>query len=104
MRLLLAAPMLGVASSLSIIPSLPNMQRGLDAADEQLAASVCAAWNGVYALGSAAGPLVMTALYSRFGWGAVLSAMLGASVAGATALLAGGRLARPRGGDAVARP
>ncbi|KAL1524134.1 hypothetical protein AB1Y20_019043 [Prymnesium parvum] len=65
---LLAFPLIGIACALKIIPSLPDMQRGLEEDDERGRAAICATWNGVYCLGSATGPLASVLMYDGIGW------------------------------------
>ena len=55
---LIANPVLGVTSAALIVPSLPDLQNGLHPDDTAGRAAVCAAWNGLYSVGSAAGPLI----------------------------------------------
>ena len=78
--LVLAVPLMGISSAIIIIPSLPDLQRGLHASDDQGRASLCALWNGAYSFGSALGPFVATLVYSSYGWPAVVECMAAVSV------------------------
>ena len=83
----IATPLLGAGAALVIIPSLPDMQRGLaQGADEERRAALCALWNGAYAGGSAIGPLLAVMLYARAGWASIVVAQALLSL-GASALL-----------------
>ena len=82
-----AVPLLGASAALIIIPSLPDMQRGLADADEQGRARMCAVWNGAYSAGSAVGPLVATALYARVGWPVIITAKAAVCAVGVAVLL-----------------
>lgn len=87
--LAVATPLLGAGAALVIIPSLPDMQRGLGHAgrDDQRRAALCALWNGAYAGGSAVGPLVSTMLYARAGWSSIVIAQAVVSIGTAMMLL-----------------
>ena len=82
--LTLAVPLLGGATAVVIIPSLPALQHGLADNDTAGRTSLCALWNGTYAAGSALGPFLSAALYAHAGWNScmigmcVLSALAGA--------------------------
>ena len=80
-----AIPALGAGAALVIIPSLPDMQRGLKGSE---AAAVCALWNGAYAGGSAVGPLISTIMFARRGWAAVVVAQGVISIGLSTVLVA----------------
>ena len=73
----LAVPALGAGAALVIIPSLPDMQRGLGAAES---AAACALWNGAYAGGSALGPLASVMLFERRGWQAIVLAQAAVAI------------------------
>ena len=81
--LLVSVPALGAGAALVIIPSLPDMQRGLDAAGRTAA---CVLWNGAYAGGSALGPLASVMLFERQGWGTIVQMQAAISVAVAALL------------------
>ena len=87
--MLLAPPTIGVAAAIIVIPSLPDLQRGLSADDERGRSQMCALWNGTYSAGSALGPLAATFLYARYGWPAIITAM------GLTTAVAAGVLCFP---------
>ena len=65
---LLANPVLGVTSAVLIVPSLPDLQNGLHPDDAAGRAAVCAAWNGLYSVGSAAGPLISSVTVRALGF------------------------------------
>lgn len=82
-----ATPLLGAGGALVLIPSLPDMQRGLgDGADEERAA-LCALWNGAYAGGSAIGPMLATMVYARAGWASIVVAQAVLSLLASALLL-----------------
>ena len=85
---LAAFPIIGASCALKIIPTLPDLQRGLAAEDEAARAALCAMWNGLYCLGSAMGPLVATLMYDGIGWERTIQTLIGVSAATATMLVA----------------
>ena len=85
---LLAFPLIGASCALKIIPSLPDLQRGLPPDDEAERAAICAMWNGVYCLGSATGPLVAVLLFDACGWERKVALLMAVSAAAAVMLAA----------------
>ena len=69
-------PLLGASCSLLIIPSLPDMQRGLTDSDEPARNALCALWNGVYCLGSSLGPMGATMLFGHGGWDGAIAVLI----------------------------
>jgi len=78
----------GVASAAIVIPSLPQLQLGLSAADDDAKALICSVWNGVYSAGAAAGPLATSALCGAAGFGMTVVSLLAFSAAFAALLVA----------------
>ena len=91
--LAISIPLLGAGAALVIIPSLPDMQRGIAEDDDEnsesgmMRAAICAIWNGAYAGGSAVGPLLATMLYAREGWASIVLAQIALSLAAGAVLL-----------------
>ena len=86
---------LGSSAAVVIIPSLPDMLRGLEEGSPHHAA-LCALWNGAYSGGSALGPLLSAVIYSNAGWAAVVIAMGVSSVIAAVMLLSVSLIDQPR--------
>ena len=86
--LLFAVPAMGASAAVITLPSLPDMQRGIPESDGSRKAAVCAVWNGMYAGGSAIGPLLSVVVYARVGWAAIILTQVGIAVAAAVAFLA----------------
>ena len=78
-----AAPLLGIAAANLIVPSLPALEAGLDGDDE--INRIAALWNGLYSLGSAAGPLVSSALHAQLGFAWTCAALM--AVGGSAAVV-----------------
>ena len=85
-----ALPLLGGGAAVMIMPTLPDLQRGLPAGDEEGRSACCALWNGLYSIGSVVGPLASASLYYSLGWLATtqLVAAFCAALAAALALAA----------------
>ena len=63
-----ALPLLGGGAAVMLMPTLPDLQRGLPADDEEGRSAACALWNGLYSGGSVVGPLASASLYAHLGW------------------------------------
>ena len=87
LALILAVPALGISAALIIIPSLPDMQRGLEGDDELGRASMCALWNGAYSGGSAIGPIAAMIAYELEGWSLVVNAVAALAISAPLVLL-----------------
>ena len=97
--LVAATLLLGAGAALVLIPSLPDMQRGLgtEKRDDERRTALCALWNGAYAGGSAVGPLLATMVYARLGWSAIVIAQAVLSLGAMALLLVAAALPEPRG-------
>lgn len=82
-----AVLLLGSGAAIIIIPSLPDLQRGLPEHDVQGRATMCALWNGVYSAGSAVGPLLSVVVYARCGWPTIVLAQAAIAIVCAALLV-----------------
>ena len=87
-----AAPLLGLSAAALIVPSLPALEAGIEG-DEEIN-RVASLWNGLYSLGSAAGPLASSALHSVVGFAWTCAVLM---LVGASAALVVSHAARPHG-------
>ena len=86
-RLILAAPLLGIGCALCVVPSLPDLERGIAPGNDSGRARLCALWTGTYATGAAIGPLISSALFDAVGWDACMIFVAGLSAISAATLL-----------------
>jgi MFS family permease len=77
----------GLASSLVIVPTLPDLQSGLDG-DELGKAAVSSAWTGAFSLGALLGPFSAAALTASIGFDLTCVLLSVACLFGGVALLA----------------
>lgn len=66
----------GTFSAAVIVPSLPELQLGLNDDDEASKALLCSLWNGMYSGGGAMGPLATSSLYGARGFLYTTNALL----------------------------